>query len=285
MRVALLAAWLVAAAAQANPAAWHVTGPGGGQLWLLGSVHYLRDRDHPLPPVVDELYARAEVIVMELDLDDLDPLRSQSQFAAAALLERGVTLRDVLPQELYALAEERAGELGIELAMLERFEPWLVAVTLLDLGMRRLGYRAEQGVEQYLLRKSIADRKEVLGLEALDTQIAVFDELAPTEQQALLAQTLAELGSAEVLMDDLIAAWRAGMLGELGAALMDEFASFPALYEALVVARNTRWISRIEALLEEPEPHLVVVGALHLVGEHNVVDLLAARGWDVRILQ
>lgn len=284
IRLAALAC-LCATAAHADPAAWRVTGPGHGELWLLGSVHYLREQDYPLPGIVDELYARAEVLVMELDLDDLDPLQSQSKFLAAAMLPAGSLLPDVLPPDVYSLAAERAEAFGVDLALLERFEPWLVAVTMLDLGMSRLGYRAERGLEQYLLRKAAQDGKEILGLETLDTQIAVFDGLSTVEQQALLEQTLEELDAAETAMAEMIAAWREGELDRLADTLMQEFAAFPSLYEALVVDRNTSWLDTLAALLEDPRPHLVVVGALHLVGDDNVIDLLAARGFDVSVVE
>src|SRR5690606_24703292 len=69
----LAVAALVGAVAAADPPAWRVAGAQDGELWLLGSVHYLRDEDYPLPAIVDSLYERAGALVMELDLDDLDP--------------------------------------------------------------------------------------------------------------------------------------------------------------------------------------------------------------------
>jgi uncharacterized protein YbaP (TraB family) len=282
--LALALLW-IAAGASAEPAAWHVRSRSGGEMWLLGSVHYLREADHPLPSVIDELYARASTIVMELDLDDIDPAQSQSEFLSAAMLARGTTLPDVLAPETYALAKVHAGALGIDLALLERFEPWLVAITMLDLGVARLGFRAEHGIEQYLLRKARLDGKQVLGLETLATQIAIFDSLSAEQQEALLEQTLAEIDSANDVMNEMVAAWRLGRLDELSATLMEDFAEFPELYSTLVVDRNTSWIETLEALLATPERHLVVVGALHLVGEHNVVDLLAADGFVVEAVE
>jgi uncharacterized protein YbaP (TraB family) len=273
------------AANAGGPAAWHVTGSTGGELWLLGSVHYLREHDHPLPAIIDELYARADTLVLELDLDDLDPATAQAQFLGVAMLGRDATLPDVLTPETYTLAATRARELGIDLALLERFEPWLVAITISDLGMGRLGYSAERGVEQYLLAKARRDGKEVLGLETLEAQIGIFDGLSIADQEALLEQTLAEIDSADTVMDQMIDAWRAGELDELSATLMEDFESFPSLYTSLVVNRNESWLETLEALLAESEPHLVVVGALHLTGEGNVVDLLAARGFNVELVE
>ena len=284
-RVLALAALSVAGSASAGPAAWHVTSRSGGEMWLLGSVHYLRESDHPLPEVIDELYSRAGTLVMEIDLDDLDATRAQTEFLSAAMLARGTTLPEVLAPETYALAQTQAAALGIDLSLLERFEPWLVAITMLDLGVGRLGFRPEHGIEQYLLRKAQGDGKQVLGLETLAAQIAIFDALSADQQEALLEQTLAEIDSADEVMSGLVEAWRAGELDELTTTLMDDFAQFPELYSTLVVDRNTKWVETLEALLAEPNSHLVVVGALHLVGEHNVVDLLAAEGFVVEAVE
>jgi uncharacterized protein YbaP (TraB family) len=283
--VLALATLCVAANALAGPAAWRVTSSSGGEMWLLGSMHFLRPTDHPLPEVIDDLYSQAGTLVMEIDLDDIDQVHSRNEFLSAAMLARGTTLPDVLAPETYALAQTQARALGIDLTLLKNFEPWLVAITMLELGVGRLGFRAEHGIEQHLLRKAELDGKEVLGLETLATQIAIFDDLSADQQEALLEQTLAEIDSAEEVMNQMVDAWRSGRLDELATTLMDDFAEFPELYSTLVVDRNMRWIETLEALLAKPDRHLVIVGALHLVGEHNVVDLLAADGFSVEPIE
>jgi uncharacterized protein YbaP (TraB family) len=286
MRCALaLAALCATANAIAGPAAWRVTSSAGGEMWLLGSIHFLRPADHPLPDVIDDLYSQAGTLVMEIDLDDIDPVQSQSEFLAAAMLARGTTLPDVLTPETYSLAQAQARDLGIDLTLLKSFEPWLVAITILELGVERLGFSAEHGIERYLLQKAQLDGKEVLGLETLATQIAIFDELSADQQEALLEQTLAEIDSAEDVMNQMVEAWRSGKLDELATTLMEDFAEFPELYATLVVDRNMRWIETLESLLAKPGRHLVIVGALHLVGEHNVVDLLAADGFVIEPIE
>jgi uncharacterized protein YbaP (TraB family) len=280
-RAAAFLLCVTATLAHADPAAWHVSDEQGGELWLLGSVHYLRETDHPLPAVVDELYASADALAMELDLDDLDPAELQGTFLAAAMLSPGRTLEDVLGSEVYRHARARSQALGIELRLLAQFEPWLVAVTLMDVGMTQMGFRPEHGLEQTLLRRAQADAKPVRGLESLATQVDVFDGLPMDAQRALLEQTLAELESPSEMMHELVAAWRDGSLDALSSTLMQDFEQFPGLYDALVVERNRRWIDTLETLLTSGERHLVIVGALHLVGEDSVVALLAERGLTV----
>ena len=267
--------------AHADPAAWHLVADDGKELWLLGSVHYLSDRDYPLPAIVNDLYTQANAIVLETDLDDIDAQQQQSTFLSAALLPSGKTLSDVLDGGTYRRAESHAIKLGIELTMLDKFEPWLIAITLTDLGMRQHGYRPELGIEQQLIAMARADGKEVHGLESLNSQIAIFDTLSTAEQQSLLDQALQELDSASIGMAELVDAWRDGELERLHEALMTEFNDFPGLYDALITNRNMNWLASIDRFLEHGTRYLVVVGALHLVGEHSVIELLEARGYTL----
>jgi uncharacterized protein YbaP (TraB family) len=281
LRAELVALLLLATNAWADPAVWRVSTSEDSELWLLGSVHYLREQDHPLPDVIERLYARADALVMEIDLDDLDPASIQTQFMLAALLPTSSQLSNVVDADVYRLAESTAGSLGLDIAALARVEPWLVALTLMDLGMTQLGYRSDQGLEQYLLERAQRDRKPIYGLETVTDQVRVFDGLTPAEQEALLEQTLFELDSAGREMDELLTAWRDGSLATLTDKLSASFEEFPGLYETLVIDRNRNWLPELERLAAQPGRHLVVVGALHLVGENSVVDLLRERGLSV----
>jgi uncharacterized protein YbaP (TraB family) len=284
-RVARGLAWLCAAlpmhVATADPAAWRVAGENGSELTLLGSMHVLRPSDHPLPPSIDDFIARADRIVMELDLDDIDAAAQQRAILTTAVLPQGTVLEDVVDAGVYRLVEQSAGELGVDLALLERFEPWFLAITLLDQGMRKLGFEGERGIEQYVLGQSRRTGKEIVGLETLEFQIGIFDSLPAAQQQAMLEQTLAELDEAATALNDMVAAWRAGELESLSAELLDDFDEFPGLYEKLVTDRNNVWVRALEGMLADGRRHLVVVGALHLVGEDSVIEGLRSRGHAV----
>jgi uncharacterized protein YbaP (TraB family) len=282
--IALLAAWVPLGLAAADPAAWRVTAASGGELTLLGSMHVLRPSDHPLPKSVDALIERADLVVMELDLDDVDAAAQQRTILTTAMLPQGTVLADVVDPDVYRLVGETTSELGVDINLLQSFEPWFLAITLLDQGLRRLGFQGEQGVEQYVLGRSQRLGKEIVGLETLEFQIGIFDSLPPTQQQAMLEQTLAELDEAAAVLGDMVAAWREGELEALAAELLDEFDDFPGLYDTLVTKRNNAWVPTLERMLADGRRHLVVVGALHLVGPDSVVDLLRARGLDVQRL-
>ncbi|HJR68629.1 MAG TPA: TraB/GumN family protein [Gammaproteobacteria bacterium] len=278
----LAAATLVAGSANADPAAWRIAGSDGGEIVLLGSMHLLRARDYPLPAAVDRLVDRAETVVMEVDLDDGDLAAQQRLILEKALLPQGTELADVVDAELYGVLEQGAAEAGIDLELLTRFEPWFLAISMLEVGMRKVGFEAERGIEQYVLGLTRADGKEVLGLETLEFQIGIFDAMTPELQREFLAQTLTELEDAETTMNAMSDAWRAGELETLSGELLASFEEFPGLYDTLVTERNEKWVGSLEDMLDDRTRYLVVVGALHLVGDGSVIDLLEARGHPVQ---
>ena len=261
---------------------WMAEG-AANRVYLLGSVHLLRAQDHPLPQVIDDVYDDAETLYMELDMDDLDPLLMQATINRLGMLDEGTSLQDVMGVELYAEAKARAAELDLPLEMLERTEPWLAAITVEQLALSRIGFNPSYGVEMHLLRKATSDGKEILGFESVEQQLAYLDGLSLDAQRDLLMQTLAESAAIQDLMDDLILAWRSGDIDYLERTLLEDVSGYPELYDTIVASRNRLWVDTIDALLEQREDYLVVVGALHLVGEDGVPQLLEQRG--VRITQ
>src|SRR5690606_37888334 len=86
-------------------------------------------------------------------------------------------------------------------------------------------------------------------------------------------------------LDEIIGSWRAGDAARLARVLDDSYDDADEVYEAVMRARNARWLPKIEAMLASDRVHLVAVGALHLVGEDGLVAMLAARGHAVEPLR
>jgi uncharacterized protein len=282
--VGLLTAALIApqtGAARERHVLWAVEGTHN-TVYLLGSLHVLRPQDGQLPAVADAAYADAERLVMEIDMDDAfaDPASLVEAMQSTALLPDGQTLRDVLGAD-YERVAERAKAVGLALTMLDRYAPWFVATTLLQLELARRGFSPELGVEQTLTRRAVADGKPIAGLETLEQQLAVLGGLPMPQQKRFLMMTLEETAELDAEIEKLLAAWRGGDVEALGQTLSAEYADFPELYGPLTEDRNRAWVTQLVDLLDEKDDYLVVVGALHLVGRNSVVELLQKRGYDV----
>ena len=260
---------------------WTVEGQRN-TIYLLGSIHVLRPGDGGLPLAAERAYEDAEQLVMEIDLDDAaaDPSAMLATMQQAALLPDGKTLRGVLGAD-YESIRERAGQSGLDLAMLDRFAPWFVATLLLQMELAKRGFAPELGIEARLASRAGGDGKPIQGLETAEQQFAVLGGLPLAEQKRFLLMTLEESTQLDAQVDELVGAWQAGDTDALARMLSDEFEDFPELYRPLTEDRNRAWVEQLDGLLDDRDDYLVVVGALHLVGRNSVVDLLRQRGHTV----
>jgi len=262
---------------------WQVEGKTN-TVYLLGSIHLLREQDHPLPSVIDLAYEDAEVLVMELDMDDMDPAYTQMAFNRAGVLTDGTTLRDLMGDEAYSRAEEAAAAVDIPLDMLAQSEPWLAAMTVELMLLYRIGFNPMLGVEMTMTTRATRDGKPIEGLETVDEQLAFLDGLPLDVQSEMLIQTLVEGAALGGSIDPLIDAWRHGDTKILESGLLAAIEEQAELNRVLISNRNHRWAEAIVGWLGDDQDYLVVVGALHLVGDEGVPALLAKRGLGIQQL-
>ncbi len=276
----LLAQCVTATAPAAEPAIWTLDGRGG-EVLLLGSVHLLRPEDYPLPANVTQAYDAADRLVMEIDESELDPVEFQMLVLRIGRLEEGRTLADVMGARDYRKATEYAKELGYPLELLGPLKPWLAAITVMNLHTISLGYSPELGLEQHLTGLARRDDKPISALETVEFQLELFNDLPEATQSSLLLQTLEEASMMGDQLGDLISAWRRGDSAALERELTRSFDDYPEVYRRLVTDRNRDWTRQLEKLADEDGVTLVVVGALHLVGENSVIRMLRDRGQRV----
>jgi len=270
-------------AAHAGSPVWTIRGEHN-TVYLAGSVHVLKADDAALPAAFDRAYAGSQALVMEIDLDDLNPMEAAGWMMEHGMLGEGVTLKDAIGAARYARVETEATRLGIPVELLGQMKPWVLGMQLLEMQYAQLGFDPTQGVEQQLVQRAQADRKEIRGLETLDEQLGVLNDLSGEDQAKFLDLVVSEMHEVEGETRDVVNAWRAGDVQKLAAQLGDEYKRFPGLYRALVTDRNKRWMPQLEKLLREKRDYLVVVGALHLVGEDGLLALLRRDGLKAEAL-
>lgn len=259
---------------------WRVDG-ASNSIFLLGSIHMLREQDYPLPSAVYDAYGEAETLIMEIDMDDIDPFAEQALAAELGLIQDDRVLRDLMGPGLYAEAESMAEKLQIPLQLLDKAEPWFAAINVEVMMLMRLGFNPMHGVESHLSEMAMRDHKEIIGLETTREQLEFLDNLSPESQRDMLIQTLADSMKIADLMDQMVDAWYHGDTKFLEENMLSEMQEFDELHEAIVVSRNRNWTERIESLLSEKDDYLIVVGAMHLIGEDGVPNLLSRRGHEV----
>jgi len=269
--------------AAAGTSLWKIEN-GNNTVYLLGSIHLLRESDYPLPPAIESAYDTAQVVVFETHLDSADSPAAQVKFASLGLLAEGATLGEVLSDSSYSLIRLLAVEVGMDIRVIERFKPWAAALILSLQKMSQLGIDPAWGLDRHFFKRAKKENKEILALETIDFQIEMLNTLSEPDQERFLKHTFEEFAHLEQEMPRLIRAWRDGDNDETAELLSAGFDGYPELFERLIKSRNENWMSRLEALMRKHEDVLVVVGLGHLVGEHGLVQQLRARGVPVEQL-
>lgn len=272
-----------AAATQAppRPLLWKVSDKDNS-LYLLGSFHLLKKSDYPLSGDVEAAFADAEKLVFEVppaQLTDPETARKM-QLVAGYGDER--TLTKVLPADVREKLDAMLGAQGV--AQLDAYEPWFVNLSLL-LGVSQvLGFEADQGLDQHLMRRAAEARKPTSGLETIDRQLEVLDATPMSEQIGGLRDFLANPAAVPKMLDDMHGAWRNGEADRLNTLAVEEMRKrTPVTYRLINVERNDAWVPQLSQLLDgsSGDDAMAVVGAMHLLGEDGVVAKLRAKGYRV----
>ncbi|WP_299416567.1 TraB/GumN family protein [Acaryochloris sp. IP29b_bin.148] len=256
---------------------WQVKSPKN-TIYLLGSIHLLKESDYPLATQINDAYEDAEKLVFEVDMDQLESSETQSMVLEKATAQDGKTLPDRLTPQTYQLAKTAASEVGLPIEAFSGFKPWFFSLTLITMKFQRLGFNPQNGVDQYFFQKAKKDGKETLALEAIEDQLNLFNNFSQGDQEQYIRQTIEELDTLETSFQEMVQAWKAGDDQTLESLLLKSFKDYPDLEDQIFGARNRKWMTTIEPLLQKEDDYLIVVGAGHLVGKDSVLKLLQAKG-------
>ncbi len=279
--LALLAS-LAAGAARAEPAVWRVDG-GESRVYLFGSVHLLPEGGFRIGGALAEALDDAGRVCLELDPDAESDAEKASLTLARAIDPDGQGLFDLLGNDA-GRVRESAEAAGVDIAPFEAFEPWFASLTVSLMALQAQGFDAEHGVEQIIHAAAKKAGKAGCGLETLDGQLGLLDGLPAELQAEMLLQSIEEASDVEGVIEPLLAAWRDGDESGLEKRLDEDFGDYPELGEVLLFERNERWADQVSDMLAGDDDVLLVVGAMHLVGERGLPALLEERGFTVEKL-
>ena len=216
------------------------------------------------------------LVVEVADVEDLDAVTIRL-VQERGFYPPGESLADDVGADLYERVMRHAQDLGCGRREFAQLRPWLAVLVLTQLWAESRGYDTGAGVDVHFNRMAIATGKPVRGLETIEEQMDVLIEGLGGYPEAMLEQALVQLQNGDYL-DALVEAWLNGDMLALGALVHESMAGFPEMYELLIAARNRRWTDTIEAMLGDADTQFVVVGAAHLVGPDNLLELLRTRG-------
>jgi uncharacterized protein YbaP (TraB family) len=254
-------------------------------LYLLGSIHFLKQENYPLNPGIEKAFAQSNSLVVEADISDPGKFNSDKMLLSAVYPEND-SLENHISRETYEFVKKEAGKLGMPPELIARQKPWFLALTLEALQLMKLGFDPAYGIDAYFLSKAQGSKK-ILELEGVNEQLNLLSSFSDKDQELFLVYTLRDLNILGNETTGLIKAWSTGNANGIESIItrtVREDRRLEPIFKRLLDDRNKGMVSTIEGYLKTRETYFVVVGAGHLVGDNGIVRMLKEKGYSVEQL-
>ena len=254
---------------------WKIEAPGVAPSYLFGTIHSDDPRVTLLPAPVAKAFDASKRYVMEALIDG-DGL---ARMAQAMYFNDGRTLEQVVGKPLYEQTLKALAARGAPTKGVEKEKPWAVMMVL---SMPRP--KTGQFLDFILEERAVRQDKPVSGLETLDEQIAVFNDLPLPDQVALLEETVSAQADFDREFEGLLKAYLARDLATLAELSMKhkpgEEQMYRTVMDRLLTKRNARMAGRMRPFLDKGAS-FIAVGAAHLPGTTGLLNRIEKAGYRV----
>ncbi len=255
---------------------WRIEDARGRVSHLYGTIHLADPRVTGNLGIVIDTLSASDSFTMEILLD-MDAIL---ELSGLMFFNDGRTLAGEVGGDLFSRTTERLAAYGISVTEATRMKPW-AAYTTLSLPPGQVA----MPLDLLLLASARQAGKPVFGLETLHEQAGVFDALSAADQKFLLLETVCNYAVFQRDIDKLIGSYVEGNLASLvRLSLQYESPITDRFLDAVVVQRNLRMVERMLPQLREGNA-FIAIGALHLPGEHGVLELLERRGYKIDVVR
>lgn len=126
----------------------------------------------------------------------------------------------------------------------------------------------------------IADENEIeiKGLETLEEQMAVFDDLTDEQQAEMVMENIRSYKENLCLTKNMMKVYNLQQIDSLYAMVTDNESVISEEQDSFLDQRNSNWIPQIKNYIKD-EKVLIAVGAGHLGGPNGLIRLLEKEGY------
>lgn len=274
----ILLIWAGTATAQKSSLLWKISGNGlEKESYLFGTIHIICKEDFLMDERITSAFDQTEQLIMELDMSDP---QLQSKMQQVSLNPGMKNLQNELDESTAkALDEFLIKSYGAGLAQLGILKPFVLSSMVL---LKVLPCTEVESYEGFFTSRASASGKPVAGLETVDFQVGIFDQI-PQEIQLEELGKLITGDSSKQDLEKLMATYRLEDLDAMYEVMNSS--GMVADYRVLMLDdRNKTWVPKIEEAMQSKSV-FVAVGAGHLGGEFGVIALLKKAGYTVDPIQ
>ncbi len=269
-----------------NSLLWEVSGNGlEKSSYVFGTIHMIDKQDFLFTEVMEEAFEASDLITFEIKLDDMNSMASQMSMMMKAFMEGGTTLRDLVSKEDYQLIEDHFSKIGLPLVLLERMKPmFLSALASGDVSPDKMASGEIVSYEFELMDKAKVQSKPIGGLETIEFQMGLFDQIPYKAQAQMLVDGIKNSDASQDQFKEMVELYKRQDLEAMQQMVSSDEEGFGEYEDILLVKRNEAWIPLMVKSMAK-QPTFFAVGAGHLAGDKGVIRLLEAAGYTLTPLK
>ena len=265
-----------------SPFLWRIEPPENHSTarssYIYGTIHIDDKKVMALSDSVVQRLMVADMLMLELELNangSVDVLRKM-------LFTDGRNLTQVIGEESFTEVSEALVKTGNHLPdeILTVLKPWAAMLLMIK----------PENNSGTFLDKRLADLARnsgirVQGLETVNEQLSVFDDIAIDDQVSLLQSAMSSLADKDPAYQQLLDAYLEGDLGKIVSITKNQQPKDRRLAalinDKLIIERNHRMFERMKEQLRAGNT-FIAVGALHLPGEQGLLNKLRQSGYKLK---
>jgi uncharacterized protein YbaP (TraB family) len=258
-----------------NSLLWKISGNGLKEpSYLFGTIHITCDAT--LSEKVKTALDKTQQLCLELDMDDPN---LQVEMMNSMMMQNGVTMKSLAkPDDFKAVDAFLTSNVGFSAEMLNTVKPFMITAMLYP---KMLGCEM-QSVETELIKIAKTQNEDVIGLETVGEQLAVFDAIPYQEQMNELVITAKDnMQRDKAELAEMMTLYKSENVEAMITFTEKSANVMTSKYsDVLLKKRNQNWISRMTTIATN-KPTFFGVGAAHLGGKDGVIALLRKAGFTV----
>jgi uncharacterized protein len=171
---------------------------------------------------------------------------------------------------------------GVPEDTLQPFRPWVAGQVLEGAFFSAQGVNGRNADTVLVSEASEAGLSVSSEFATKEDAARWFSDLTPVQEVQYLRYILDEILPGHDEGQRIYADWAAGKNGRAGDWVARMRRLYPELYRSILITRNQGWVPRIQSMLTQSKPTMIVVGLYHLVGSDSIQAQLRANGLQVR---
>jgi uncharacterized protein YbaP (TraB family) len=271
---------------------WRVRHDGVPDSYLFGTFHDTGIARQPLDPAVARALGAARLMLVEVTEEEQARMEARMADDPGFVVDtRRIGFSEQLSAAERAVAERELAGRGVTLQIADKLRPWMLfSLLAVPRCMLREAQQGQPTLDALLMSKAAEAGIPVAGMETYQQAIDSIASVPADTMNELLLEMLRDLSGEEDARRTSVALYQAAEIAAIwefsilsgaetvGVARSREI--FDQLADLLIDTRNRAWMKVLAPALETGGV-FAAFGAMHLVGEAGVIELLRAQGFEV----